>query len=50
MPKHSLQDIKVEVAELRELIRAAGRVPVERDTLFNVIQPPGAATAMAGSA
>ena len=38
------------MAELVELIRAAGRVPVERDTLFNVIRSPDAATAMAGSA
>jgi aminodeoxyfutalosine synthase len=27
-------------AELRRLVRAAGRVPVERDTLYNVVTPP----------
>src|SRR5947207_49734 len=27
-------------ADIRRLIRAAGRVPVERDTLYNVITPP----------
>ena len=28
--------------EIRRLIRAAGREPVERDTLYNVLEPPGA--------
>lgn len=37
------------VSRMLELIRDAGRDPVERDTLFNVIQPDAAAT-MAGSA
>ena len=27
---------------LRRLIRTAGRLPVERDTLYNVITPPEA--------
>jgi 2-iminoacetate synthase ThiH len=26
-------------AEIRRLIRAAGRDPIERDTLYNVIEP-----------
>jgi aminodeoxyfutalosine synthase len=30
-------------ADIRRLIRAAGRLPVERDTLYNVITPPDAA-------
>jgi aminodeoxyfutalosine synthase len=38
------------VARMVELIRDAGRDPVERDTLFNVIQPADPAAAMAGSA
>jgi aminodeoxyfutalosine synthase len=29
-------------ADIRRLIRAAGRLPVERDTLYNVITPPDA--------
>jgi aminodeoxyfutalosine synthase len=29
-------------AEIRRLIRAAGREPVERDTLYNVLEPAGA--------
>jgi aminodeoxyfutalosine synthase len=38
------------VARMVELIRDSGRDPVERDTLFNVIQPADPAAAMAGSA
>ena len=30
-------------AAIRRLIRTAGRVPVERDTLYNVVTPPEAA-------
>jgi 2-iminoacetate synthase ThiH len=33
------------VKDLLRHIRQAGRVPVERDTLFNVIDQPGGATA-----
>ena len=29
-------------ADIRRLIRAAGRLPVERDTLYNVVTPPEA--------
>jgi 2-iminoacetate synthase ThiH len=30
-------------ATIRRLIRAAGREPLERDTLYNVIEPVGPA-------
>ena len=36
-------------ADIRRLIRAAGRLPVERDTLYNVITPPEAPTAVRGT-
>jgi aminodeoxyfutalosine synthase len=32
-------------AAIRRLIRAAGRLPVERDTLYNVVQGPDATDA-----
>ena len=37
------------VPQLAELIRSAGRVPVERDTLFNIIDSSSNAAAMAGA-
>jgi len=36
-------------AQLERLIRAAGRVPVERDTLYNRIERPPMASAAASS-
>src|SRR5947207_8471307 len=30
--------------DIRRLIRAAGRIPVERDTLYNVVTPPDEVT------
>ena len=34
--------VTLSTADIRRLIRAAGRLPVERDTLYNVVTPPEA--------
>jgi aminodeoxyfutalosine synthase len=35
--------VTMTTADIRRLIRAAGRLPVERDTLYHVVTPPAAA-------